>query len=121
MRAQAKDAVAAARTNAPEIAARTRVLAEQRHTVKRTVSSGGRGFGRGFWKPFIRAVRALWHEVTGLFFAIFALFFAQGMWRVRDAWKNGPEHRHFAVYLAFTILFAYFSVSSFVSSRRSPR
>ncbi len=84
------------------------------------VARGSRGFVRGFWRPFAHAVRALWHEITGVFFAIFALFFAQGLWRTRYAWLSGPEHRHFAIYLAITVLFVYFSISAFVSSRRSP-
>jgi hypothetical protein len=117
---QAQNAAASAREKAPVIAAQARELAEHRHTVTRRVSSGTRGFHRGFWKPFTRAVRALWHEVTGLFFGIFALFFAEGLYRVRHAWKFGPEHRHFVVYSIMTVLFAYFSVSAFVSSRRSP-
>ena len=119
LRAQAQDAVVAARSQAPEVAAKGRVVAQQRRMVARNVSSGARGFGKGFWKPFTRAVRALWHEITGLFFAIFALFFAQGLWRVRYAWQSGPEHRHFVVYSIVTVLFAYFSVTSFVSSRRT--
>lgn len=121
---QAQSAASAAREKAPVIAAQTREhassVAQQHHAMKRSISAGTRGFGRGFWKPLTRAFRALWHEVTGLFFAIFTLFFAQGLWRVRDAWKGGPEHRHFEVYLVVTVLFGYFSVSSFVRSRRSP-
>jgi len=86
----------------------------------RKATQGGRGFGRAFWKPFSAAGRALWHEVTGLFFALFALFFAQGLWRVRDAWRFGPEHRHFEIDLVMTAVFVYFSVSAFVRSRRTP-
>jgi hypothetical protein len=86
----------------------------------RNAARGSRGFGRAFWKPFSAAGRALWHEVTGLFFALFALFFAQGLWRVRHAWRPGPEHRHFEIDLAMTVLFIYFSISAFVRSRRTP-
>ncbi|HET9086369.1 MAG TPA: hypothetical protein VFN53_02485 [Acidobacteriaceae bacterium] len=120
LRSQAQDAVVAARSKTPEVTAQSRVIAQQGRVVTHRVSSGTRGFRRGFWKPFTHAVRALWHEITGLFFGIFALFFAQGLWRVRYAWQSGPEHRHFIVYLIVMILFAYFSVTSFVSSRRTP-
>jgi hypothetical protein len=89
--------------------------------VTRGVAQGSRGFGRAFWKPFAHAIGALWHEITGVFFALFALFFAQNMWRVRGAWMSGPEHEHFVIYLILTVLFVYFSISAFVSSRRSPR
>jgi hypothetical protein len=83
------------------------------------VARGSRGFGQAFWSPFLRAVRALWHEVTGVFFAIFALFFAQSLWRVRADWYAGPQHHRFAAYLVFMLVFAYFSIAAFVSSRRS--
>ncbi|MGO8718564.1 MAG: hypothetical protein ACLQMO_05015 [Acidobacteriaceae bacterium] len=99
--------------------------AVQRSTVPsgniiRKAARGGRRFGRAFWKPFSAAGRALWHEVTGLFFALFALFFGQGLWRLRGAWRMGPEHRHFALDLVMTILFLYFSISAFVHARRAP-
>ncbi len=80
---------------------------------------GSRGFGRGFWKPFMRAVRALWHEVTGVFFAIFALFFAQSLWKVRSDWLTGPQHHRFLAYLIFLLVFGYFSIAAFVSSHRT--
>ncbi|HEY5253446.1 MAG TPA: hypothetical protein VIJ53_02250 [Acidobacteriaceae bacterium] len=84
----------------------------------RNLTRGVAHGGRSFWKPFARVVHALWHEVTGVFFAIFALFFAQNLWRVRNAWKFGPEHHHFIIYLVFTLVFAYFSITAFVTSRR---
>jgi hypothetical protein len=87
----------------------------------RKAAQGGRGFGRAFWKPFSAAGRALWHEVTGLFFALFALFFGQSLWNLRDAWRFGPEHRHFVIDLVMTVLFLYFSISAFVRSRRPPQ
>ncbi|MDR5730147.1 MAG: hypothetical protein RB191_22270, partial [Terriglobia bacterium] len=66
-------------------------------SVVRQAARGGRGFGRAFWGSFARAGRALWHEVTGVFFALFALFFLQGLWRLRGGWRSGPEHRHFEI------------------------
>jgi hypothetical protein len=86
----------------------------------RKAAQGGRGFGRAFWKPFSAAGRALWHEITGLFFALFALFFAQGLWHLHNDWRSGPEHRHFVIDLMMTVVFLYFSISAFVRSRRAP-
>ncbi len=86
----------------------------------RKAAQGGRGFGRAFWKSFSAAGGALWHEVTGLFFVLFVLFFAQGLWRLRHAWRFGPEHRHFEIDLVMTVVFLYFSISAFVRSRRMP-
>ena len=60
----------------------------------------------------------LWHEVTGVFFALFTLFFAQGAWRVHADYKQGAEHQHFLLYLSMTALFTYFTISAFVRSRR---
>jgi hypothetical protein len=86
--------------------------------VGQGVAVGGRAFGQALRGNFLHAVRALWHQITGVFFGIFALFFAQNLWRVRAAWSGGPEHRHFVLYLAALLLFGYFSVAAFVTARR---
>lgn len=123
VRAKASAATAAQRKQVVErIQAAKRVDPRARaRNATRGVVRGSRGFGQGFWKPFARVARALWHEITGVFFAIFALFFAQSAWRLRAAWRSGPEHDLFAIYLICAALFVYFSVSAFVSSRRSPQ
>jgi hypothetical protein len=82
---------------------------------------GTRQFGRGFWKSFGHAAHALSHEISGVFFALFAAFFAQCAWETRSAWIVGPEHRHFWIYIIVAAVFLYFSVSSFVRSRRKVR
>ena len=87
-------------------------------TATRKLTRGVAQGGREFWKSFARIFHALWHEVTGVFFAIFALFFAQNLWKVHNAWRFGPEHRHFIIYLLLAIVFAYFSITAFVTSRR---
>lgn len=87
----------------------------------RVVAKGGKRAGQSFWKRLAHAGRMLWHEVTGVFFALFAVFFAQGMWRVHQAYRQGAEHQHFMLYLAMTVLFTYFSVTAFLTSRRKPR
>ena len=100
----------AAREKAPEFLAQGRVVATE-----------GKRAGKSFGKRLAHAGRTLWHEVMGVFFAFFALFFIQGMWRTRADYKVGPEHQHFFLYLGMTILFVYFSISSFVRSRKKPR
>ncbi|HUZ05645.1 MAG TPA: hypothetical protein VMU62_09825 [Acidobacteriaceae bacterium] len=102
-----KQAESVARQQAPAYLAQGRVVVKE-----------GRRASQSFWKRLAHAGRMLWHEVTGVFFALFALFFAQGVWRTRAAWHQGAEHQHFVLYLAMAALFAYFSVSSFVRSRR---
>jgi hypothetical protein len=63
----------------------------------------------------------LWLEITGLFFALFALFFVQSVYRVRTSWWQGPEHAHLLLYAALAIGFAWFSVSSFIRAYRKSK
>ena len=56
-----------------------------------TAKRGVKAFGQGLLGPFTHAGKVLWLEITGLFFALFALYFAQNVYRVRAAWRQGPE------------------------------
>jgi hypothetical protein len=86
------------------------------------VKRGAKAFGKAFLGPFTHAGSVLWLEITGLFFALFALFFAQSVYRLHAAWRQGPEHTHLLLYCALTVAFAWFSVSSFLRAyRRSNR
>jgi hypothetical protein len=87
----------------------------------RNVGRGTRNFGRAVWNPFAQATSVLWLEITGMFFALFALFFAQHLYELRAAWRSGPEHSRFLLYAALLALFLYFSVSSFVRASRKTR
>jgi hypothetical protein len=87
-----------------------------------TAKRGVKAFGQGLLGPFTHAGKVLWLEITGLFFALFALYFAQNVYRVRAAWRQGPEHSHLLLYCALTAAFAWFSFSSFARAyRRSKR
>jgi hypothetical protein len=76
-----------------------------------------------FTAPFRRASRALWHELTGSFFALFAFSFAVGLWHSRaNALSSLPADRHrFYAFCALTLLFGYFAISSFVRAKRESR
>ncbi len=87
----------------------------------RNLGRGGRNFGRAVWNPFALATSVLWLEITGMFFALFAVFFAQHLYELRGAWRNGDEHSRFLLYAALTALFFYFSASSFVRARRKSK
>ena len=63
----------------------------------------------------------LWLEITGLFFAFFAVFFGQNVYKFRNDWKGGPDHIHFIVYSALTVLFAVFTVSQFYRARQKEK
>jgi predicted lipid-binding transport protein (Tim44 family) len=88
----------------------------------RRVGEGTRRFGKAFIGPLAHVSGTLWLEITGLFFALFAVFFGQNAWRARAGILHGPEHVRFLVYAAVTLVFAYFCVSSFIkASRRGKR
>jgi hypothetical protein len=80
-----------------------------------------RRFGSSIWRPFAHASGILWLEVTGLFFGIFTLFFASNTYKLRDQWANGPDHQRFLVYLVVTIVFGYFTFSSFYRARKKEK
>jgi hypothetical protein len=80
-------------------------------------SSVGKGMG-GFLKPFRRVGGIVLLEVTGAFFFLFVILFANWAWKLRAEYAQGPEHSKFLVYVALTILFLYLSVSSFWRAKR---
>ncbi len=87
----------------------------------RRVGEGTRRFGQAFFGPLKHISGTLWLEITGLFFALFALFFGQNAWKTRSAALHGPEHAHFLLYAVVTLIFVYFCVSSFVKAARRGR
>jgi hypothetical protein len=93
------------------------VYAERARAVKRE----GKRFGESIWGPFVHAGSVLWLEVTGLFFALFALYFGQNAFKLRHEWHVGSEHAKFLVYCAITAVFLYFAFSSFYNVRRKER
>ena len=60
-------------------------------------------------------------ELTGSFFALFALSFTAATWKTRhNAVSAIPDDRHrFYAFCVLALLFGYFSVSSFVRARRA--
>jgi hypothetical protein len=105
---------------APERSAQTDRVAEKviqtQRTVVATKQHAGK-LGRSVWTPLARFSSVVWLQVTGLFFALIAMFLAQGAWKERAAWHQ-PLGSHAAT--KFYVLavafagFAYFSVSNFV-------
>lgn len=93
------------------------LVGERAATAKR----GIKAFGQGVFGPFRHAGGVLWLELTGLFFALFALFFMENVYRVRGSWRQGPDHLHLLLYLALAVGFAWFSFSSFQRAYRKNR
>jgi hypothetical protein len=87
----------------------------------KAVAKGTRKFGEAVWKPFAHASGVLWLEVTGLFFAIFTLFFGINTYKLRHEWAIGPDHQRFVVYTVVTLIFGYFTFSSFYRARKKER
>ena len=94
------------------------VYIEQGAARAKSVKRGAKKFGQSIWGPFVHAGSVLWLEVTGLFFALFSLFFIQGAWRLRADWRSGPNHGRMLMYAAIALVFLYFAVSSFYRARR---
>ena len=87
----------------------------------KSVAKGTRKFGEAVWKPFAHASGVLGLEVTGLFFGIFALFFGMNTWKLRQQWAIGPDHQRFLVYMVVTLVFVYFTFSSFYRARKKEK
>jgi hypothetical protein len=81
----------------------------------------GRRFGRAVFGPLLHIGGTLWLEITGLFFALFALFFVQNVVKLRSAWRSGPEHGHLMLYIGLAMVFIYFSATSFVRAAQRSR
>ena len=96
-------------------------VAQRSRDVGQGIGRGSRQFGRSFFGPVRHASNVLWLEVTGCFFALFAAFFGQNIYRVRAQYAAGPDHRTFLLYCLLTAIFAYFSASSFLRARRRSR
>lgn len=111
LRDRAAHTAQAVRQDAPVYAARAKASAAG---VKR----GGKRFGEAVWGPFVHAGGVLWLEITGLFFAIFGLFFVQGVYRLRTDWHGGPNHQKLVVYGCVAVLFFYFSITSFYRAHK---
>jgi hypothetical protein len=86
---------------------------------------GSKRFGEAVWGPLAKASGALWLELTGVFFGIFAVFAAGGAWKMRAALHetaaNHDVHGRFLAAVLMAAVFGYFCVSSFVKANRRSR
>lgn len=83
---------------------------------------GVKRFRQALWGPFAHISSVLWSEITGVFFGLFAFYFARGAFQYRYAIASGAaDHGRFVLDLAMTILFGYFAVSSFYIARRKEK
>lgn len=87
------------------------------------LTEGGRRFAESFSGRFKRLGSALWHEFTGVFFGIFVLYGASGIWKYRDGLHsaNHDVRTHLLMATGMTLVFGYFCVSSFVRASHRNR
>jgi hypothetical protein len=74
---------------------------------------------------FVKLSGALWLELVGVFFGIFAVSAAGNAWKMRAALHetaaNHDAHVRLLISVAMAALFGYFCVSSFVKASRRSR
>jgi hypothetical protein len=87
----------------------------------KAIAEGTKRFGEAVWGPLAHTGSVLWLEITGLFFALFAAFFGQSVYKFRNDWKGGLDHTHFVIYTALTVLFSVFTVSQFYRARQKEK
>lgn len=103
-------------------------------TTTRGLAEGSRRFGKAVWAPAVRLSGVLWLELTGVFFALFALVAGIATWRLRSALHllsaagasatpaAASDDRTRLLFAAGMVLvFGYFSLSSFLKANRRSR
>ncbi|MGA8939736.1 MAG: hypothetical protein WB439_11285 [Acidobacteriaceae bacterium] len=100
----------------PRPAVVTERVAQTGRTAAAATKHAGK-LGRSIWTPLARFSGVVWLQVTGLFFALIAMFMFQGAWKDRAALHlpfASPRGREFWGLAAAFVVFAYFTVSNFV-------
>lgn len=85
----------------------------------RKLARGVGRFGSALARPFAHAGGILVLQVSGVFFAIFTLFFLSHAWQAAKI--TGWHERHAATYLGVGLVFLWFTVSSFWRAKRKMR
>jgi H+/Cl- antiporter ClcA len=85
------------------------------------VGRGAKRFGKAVWGPMADTGSVLSLEITGLFFGLFAAFFAQYVYKFRHDYRSGPDHAHFLVYATFTLIFLWFTLGNFYKARKKEK
>jgi hypothetical protein len=103
-------------------AQRTARTVDQVRQTGQGLKQGGKQFGDAVGGRLVRLSGALWLELTGVFFGIFAVSAAAGSWRMRAALhetaENHDAHLRLLISAAMAAVFGYFCVSSFVKANR---
>jgi hypothetical protein len=123
-----RPAASQATTPSRPVQAAARAATQVQKNVQQTragVAQGSKRFGTSVWRPFVKLSGVLWLEMTGSFFALFALFAGQSTWTHRadlhQTVLNHTARQHLLVSCGVTLAFTYFSVTSFLKARRRSR
>ena len=102
-------------------------VAEAYRTVdetKKEAKKQAREAGRSIFAPLKTFSSVLWLQVTGTFFAVFAAFMGEGVWKLRANFRapmNSPDAQKLYFHLIVFLAFAYFTVSNFVRASQRER
>jgi hypothetical protein len=91
--------------------------AERGRAAGQTARGVSRGVS-GFFRPFRTVGGKILLEVLGVFFLLPVLVFLPVLWRTRDSWQHGPDHRTFLSAAVVVVVFLYLGISSFWRARR---
>ncbi|HZZ38851.1 MAG TPA: hypothetical protein VFE06_06955 [Acidobacteriaceae bacterium] len=89
-------------------------FADYAGSSRRAARGAGR-FGSALVRPVAHATGVLTLQISGVFFAIFTLFFMVHAWQAFRV--TGAHDRRVLVYAAFALLFAWFTITSFWRAR----
>jgi hypothetical protein len=101
-----------------------RSVQQAQSQVRGAVTNAAKVGGKSIFASVTRLSGVLWLEVTGTFFAVFALFLSQSVWKLRAGFRlppTAPDAQRLYLHTAIFLAFAYFAVSSFVRARRRER
>jgi hypothetical protein len=103
-----------------QVADAYRTVDETRKEAKKQA----REAGRSMFAPLKTFSSVLWLQVTGTFFAVFAAFMGEGVWKLRANFRapmNSPDAQKLYFHLIVFLAFAYFTVSNFVRASHRER
>jgi hypothetical protein len=104
-----------------------RTVFEARRNVQQTksrVRKVAKMAGKSALAPVAKFSSVLWLEVTGVFFGLIALVMGEAVWKLRTDFRLAPTAREAQkayLYVAIFLVFAYFTISSFVRASRRQR
>ncbi len=83
------------------------------------IARAGMAFGRNFLSSIARVLHILWLQITGCFFALFAVVCGSAAFReYRDYTGGKTPLNHVLLIGAVAATFAYFAITSFLHARR---